>query len=94
MINTCSKSITAMELELQEKQWTKHDLYEFLSIPVDESLQRISGIIMFKKTPDTITFLNEWLSIMTSQYSLIDDSSSNTPNDPIFKENRHDDCVF
>uniref|UniRef100_A0A6C0EM99 Fucosyltransferase C-terminal domain-containing protein n=1 Tax=viral metagenome TaxID=1070528 RepID=A0A6C0EM99_9ZZZZ len=55
--------------------------------------QRTTAIILWKKTPEVMAFLQVWAHLATD-YHLIDDSPSTSANHAGFRENRHDQSLF
>ena len=79
-----------------EKQYNKMDILREFNMDTDEiknSIQHQSGIIIVKKTSLTTDLANDWYSI-ACDYHLIDDTPSIYPNDPSFREHRHDQSVL
>jgi hypothetical protein len=92
--NQCDILYTSTRCD--EKTWTKMDLFRELNMNNDEiknSIQRRAGVTITKKTSLTTDLLNDWYSIACN-YHLIDDSPSMHPNDPSFREHRHDQSIF
>jgi len=80
------------------KQWIKGDLLDYFGVRDDAhyySSEAIGAtIILIKKSEESVKFINEWKEICESDYGLIDDSASNSPNLDGFIEHRHDQAVF
>jgi len=79
-----------------EKHYNKMDLFREFNMDTDEiknSIQHQATIAIAKKTSLTTEFLTDWYSI-ACDYHLIDDSPSVYPNDPSFREHRHDQSIF
>jgi len=78
------------------KQWCKMDvIHKYNQMKqVFESNESDSwaGFILLKKSPFTISFVNEWLEMCT--YENITDSPSLLPNDPTFIDHRHDQSLL
>ena len=85
-------------LDLPECQWTKMDTYRRIMAENDEYLmtrQIISGIFLLKKTPITRELVGKWKDICVEENGhYLDDSPSKLQNDPIFRENRHDQSIL
>lgn len=83
---------------LPEYAWTKGDLLRHFGVfDVDvivKSGQIASGVIVVKKTSETVSFFTRFRDLFKSDFELIDDSSSISANLPGFVENRHDQSVF
>lgn len=81
-----------------DSEWTKGDLLDFFGVRempnILESSTIQSGAFFIKKTPSTIEFLHEWLNVFYTDFALVDDSPSKSPNFPGFKEHRHDQAIF
>jgi len=76
-----------------EKTWTKMDLYNYLGCPVDNDGQIWSGGIIFRKCENTMSLVKKWHDT-SCIYNLINDRSSNSPNDSTFSEHRHDQSIL
>jgi hypothetical protein len=84
-----------------EKQWTKGDAFLLMDIPNNEfgnniknSSQVWSGYILLRKGLNPIRFIGEWLTYNQDYRIASDSPTSIVPNDPIFKENRHDQTIL
>ena len=76
---------------------TKADLLDKLGMndPKYFTAQRQATAIMIRKTKETVKLVNEWYELAGSDnYHYLDDSPSNLPNNPRFKEHRHDQSIF
>ena len=97
ILNRSGKSILGFQLTHQEKTWSKMDLLIRMNYTKEEELntmQCLSGIILFKNTPEARTFVRQWRTIMEEDIHWRDDSPSKVPNDPSFQEHRHDQSVY
>jgi hypothetical protein len=71
-------------------RWTKYDLLVHLKAEDIKYQSQLAATFMFiKKTPHTEHILVKWANTI-SNFHLINDSPSFFPNDPTFKEHRHD----
>lgn len=80
-----------------EKTWSKKDTVLFLNASETDlnSGQIIGGVNIWRKSDFSLTFLKLWLDTMTADnYHYVDDTPSKEPNDPSFKEHRHDQSIF
>jgi len=79
---------------LKEAYWTKNDLFMAMNWTGDKyQQQRVGGYFLVRKTQKTIELFDEYLKY-ASDLHLINDSPSTTPNDPGFKEHRHDQSIW
>jgi len=79
---------------LKEKTWTKCDVFEKLKAGHLKNVdQRKAGCMIIRKTNMSVEFVKMWYETCCN-YKLLDDSPSICPNDPSFKENRHDQSIF
>jgi hypothetical protein len=95
-LNTDLYDNIAIQYKSPEKQYTKMDTLIALGAnnpKIMNSDQLLSGIMIFKKTPE-IEELIEKAYHFSLNIHLTNDSPSIIPNDPIFKENRHDQSIF
>ena len=80
-----------------EGTWDKMDLIDYLKITdrpeILTSGQHEAGAIMLLVCDSNKKLITDWYSI-SNNYHLIDDSPSNKPNLPNFREHRHDQSVF
>lgn len=81
-----------------EKAYTKRDVFLLMecdSIEYTDSKQLLGGINLWKKTPFTIAFLEEWLHYCLDSRIITDVPNSLGKNNyPEFKAHRHDQSVF
>lgn len=80
-----------------EKSWTKMDIFKFMKMKDKKYMdtrQRQSGLVMISVCDKTRKLIDEWCSITSNNYHLIDDSPSKSKNVSSFKENRHDQSIF
>lgn len=79
-------------------EWIKGDLFDYFGVRneiIYTHSQAIgAGIICIKKTPSSVDLINEWLNIITRDFSLLDDTPSKSPNLDGFKQHRHDQAIF
>ena len=78
--------------------WTKGDLLERFNVRNrDDVLQAPAigaGILFIRKCPQSISLIQQWLDVILEDFSLIDDSPSQSENQPEFIEHRHDQSIF
>jgi hypothetical protein len=78
------------------KHWCKMDVihkYNGLKLVFEENkLDAWAGFILLRKTPFTISFIQEWLEMCT--YENITDIPSIIPNDVHFIDHRHDQSLL
>jgi hypothetical protein len=81
-----------------ERKWCKMDLLIKLDMvdndEVLDSIQRQAGAQLIYVCNKTRELINEWYTIVSNDYHMIDDTKSIAPNYPIFKEHRHDQSTF
>lgn len=84
--------------EWNESMWCKGDLIDHLSVrgnvDILKSPVRGAGIIFFRKSRFVEHFINRWLSVIYSDFNLINDAPSKSPNEPDFRDHRHDQSIF
>lgn len=76
-----------------EKLWTKGDVYNMFDLKDKEPAQLVGGIFLITKCDKTVEMVDKWLSL-AENYHNIDDSPSVIPNNPGFKEHRHDQSLW
>lgn len=81
-----------------DRDWCKGDLMDYLGVrnrpDILDSAQIQSGTLFIRKNPNSIAFLKRWAALWDTDFALIDDSPSRTPNAPTFREHRHDQAAF
>jgi hypothetical protein len=77
-------------------QYTKEDTFlHFNATQEDKQKPQImSGATIWRATEQSRKIATEWYNTMANNYNLIDDSPSKAPNNPDFKENRHDQSIL
>lgn len=94
IVKQSDKGILSFDLGLPEKTWTKMDIFSQLeAFDQLDSTQLLATVFIYKKTERTVKLFQEYAELSTV-YHLIDDSPSILPNDPSFKENRHDQSIL
>ena len=85
-------------LDLVEYKWTKGDLFDYFNIRNNTNITHTQSYgatnLFLKKCTKSINFIQEWLEVIYSNFSLIDNSQSNSPNFPGFVEHRHDQSIL
>lgn len=79
-----------------EKNWTKRDLFKLLECDnpeFTESKQIGCGLVIYRKSEWTVSFIDEFVKLSSIQHFINDDSSYH-PNYENFMEHRHDQSVF
>uniref|UniRef100_A0A6C0HZZ8 Uncharacterized protein n=1 Tax=viral metagenome TaxID=1070528 RepID=A0A6C0HZZ8_9ZZZZ len=76
-----------------EKMWNKMDTIDYIGYNEEKTIQNAATIVIIKKNQKMVEFVNEWYRI-SCNYHLIDDTPSILPNDPSFREHRHDQSIF
>lgn len=87
--------------EHTDRKYTKHDTFELMRVPPGDERERIksttqawAGFVVLRKSATSVAFVREWLHY-AQNYQIITDSTSTTaPEDPGFKENRHDQSIY
>jgi hypothetical protein len=95
MCKTHESGIVSFQLTHQEQFWTKNDICQHLGASQNELLsgQLVGGIFLLRKCKAVVDLVDKWYET-GSNYNLIDDSPSLTPNIPEFRENRHDQSIW
>jgi hypothetical protein len=95
MCKTHESGIVSFQLTHQEQFWTKNDICQHLGASQTElsSGQLVGGIFILRKCKAVVDLVDKWYET-GSNYNLIDDSPSVTPNIPEFRENRHDQSIW
>lgn len=81
-----------------ESYYTKGDLLDFLGVRNQDKIvltpQRAATFFFIRKEEKTLRLIKNWLSVFETDFHLIDDTESASPNMDGFIENRHDQSVF
>lgn len=94
--------VLAFEMGFLQRHWTKRATIEALERrgPVDlEAGQLVATCFMLRAGPETRALASAWYEIC-SDYNLLDDSPSRDasgavlPEDPTFREHRHDQAIW
>lgn len=85
-------------MEHYEKDWVKGDLFDFFDVRTNRSVthtgQRQGGVVFYRKSKQSLGFVEEWLHICQNRVDLLDDSPSRSSNFEGFREHRHDQAIF
>jgi hypothetical protein len=77
-----------------EKKWSKMDLVKILCAEQEvDSNMLMATIFAVRNIPRARYVIQRWCDTVSS-YHMIDDSPSRVPEDPEFREHRHDQSVF
>jgi len=94
------KTITTGNVSFQtsyiEKTWTKMDMFVTLDAKNPEIMnsgQLVGGVFILKKCLHVMDLVNQWYTV-SHNYQLISDFPSVIPNDPSFRDHRHDQSIF
>lgn len=96
IVNRSERANLSFQMEHLEKTWTKTDIFDYYDAKqpeIAETGQLIGGIFVLRKCQHTTHLINRWHEGCCT-YNLINDSSSQSQNDPSFNENRHDQSLF
>lgn len=96
--NSIQQDIIPFELKHIEKKWTKRDAFLLMNCDAPnyfETKQRLASYSLWKKTPLSMRFINEWLELCTDE-RLITDSENTLEKENFdgFVEHRHDQSIF
>jgi hypothetical protein len=85
-------------LDLKDEKYTKGDALEYFKVREIDSITKTqtigAGIIFIRKCSGSMSIIQSWLDVMKNDFSLLDDTTSVTPNHPAFIEHRHDQALF
>jgi hypothetical protein len=82
------------------KKWTSTSIFNHFNVPIEGDIgnlnQILATVILFRKCPETISLVNEWLKLAKTNSILFSDVNNDNSKmtNPYFKENRHDQAVF
>lgn len=77
------------------QMWCKGDVLDLFNARDTSAGQMAGSVQMYANTPTNRAFVEEWLELMTRDgYHYLTDVPSRTPNEPIFREHRHDQAIF
>jgi hypothetical protein len=87
--------------EHTDRKYTKHDTFELMQVPSGDERERIkstpqawAGFILLRKSETSVAFVREWLHYAQNAQIITDSPSTTAPEDPEFKENRHDQSIY
>ena len=94
--NPCG--VLGFDQHFREAEWTKADLFDYFGVWGDPKYinhgQVATTCAIFRKNPTSQHLVDMWFYIENFKHDLVTDSPSKIPNDPNFKEHRHDQSVF
>ena len=97
-VDQSQSGILAFELPFLERHWTKGDLLDYFGVRTNEAVvdsrQIQAGCIFVHNRPGILDFFEKWLTVFESDFALVDDTPSKSPNLEGFREHRHDQSVF
>lgn len=87
-------------ISLKQKIWTTNKIFEYFHINSDSDIankeQIIAGVIVCRKSPDSLAIFKKWLNVAEKQPDLFSDKyneiSKKQNNE--FRENRHDQSIY
>jgi hypothetical protein len=84
--------------EWNESMWCKGDLIDHFGVrdrpDILQSPVRGAGIIFLRKNNFVEKFISDWRNVIYSDFNLINDSPSRSPNTSDFRDHRHDQSIF
>lgn len=98
LVDDSESGVLGFQQGWRSAEWTKGDVFEYFGVrnsPEFLNHGQVAGTaIVLRKCWKSQQLVNEWYYVCHNHYDLITDKPSHTPNDPDFKENRHDQSVF
>ena len=92
------KGLISFESRGIEKLWTKRDVFVLMDCDTPrytDTRQRLGGIHLWRRTPFTMKFLEEWLHYAQDERIITDiPNRCGKPNYDGFSDNRHDQSIF
>lgn len=94
-----ASGVLGFELQFFEAHWTKGDTLHALDYTKPNEVftkQLVGGIYFIRNNPTTRSLVKQWRDACIScNYHLVDDTPGiHHPNDPGFRENRHDQSIW
>lgn len=89
--------VSQLDSERKECFWTKGDLLDYFRLRGQEEMytpQYQSGVIFIRKEAKTVVLVQQWLDVFYENFHLVDDTSSQSANEPDFVEHRHDQSIL
>jgi hypothetical protein len=96
LCKTLPAANVSFQMKYIEKSWSKMDMFIILDAKKPEIMnsgQLVGGVFILKKCLHIMDLVNEWYTI-SQNYQLISDFPSVIPNDPSFRDHRHDQSIF
>lgn len=98
LVDDSESGVLGFQQGWRSAEWTKGDVFEYFGVGDNPEFlnhgQVAGGVVVLRKCWKSQQLVNEWYYVCHNHYDLITDDPSLTPNDPNFKENRHDQSVF
>ena len=99
LLNKSKEGIISFQMEeLQEKYWTKREVFNYFNISYDDKIansgQLVGGILIMKKNKKLISQIEEWNRILYYDSSLFIDDFDRRFQIKDFKDHRHDQSIF
>lgn len=92
------QEIMSFEMPFKEKRFTKKDAFIYMQCDEEkytESNQRMATMIVFKKSEDSLRFVEEWLHYAQKEEIITDKQNyAGHENDSRFIDHRHDQSIF
>jgi len=81
-----------------EFKYNKADLLNYFGVlnnsSITNTVQYEAGIIFIRKDAETLKFIEDWISVFSTDFHFIDDTPSVLPNLDGFIDHRHDQSIY
>lgn len=96
MVKQSESGILAIDNGLDERRWTKGDLFEFFGLNMEtyQGTQYVGTVFFLRKSLIVESFVQDLFDITHHHHSLITDEPSTNSNHSSFVENRHDQSAL
>ena len=92
-------NLALYHMPLPEKKFTKRDVYakmcpDIVDPAADETMQHCASVVVIKKTPGTLQFVQKWKETGLDLHLINDEPSTTLPDHEGYFANRHDQSVL
>lgn len=98
LLDRSGRDLVVFELQQIEKHWTKRDAFILMDCDSPEftdTKQRLATFSIWRKSKFTMDLIEEYLELAQDERLITDlENQCGQPNDPEFKNHRHDQSIF
>ena len=98
MLGKSDKGIISFQMNTPEKKWTIKEIFNYFDLEVESKIgksgQINATVIILKKCKHIGILLDKYEKLLDYNMFLVTDKYNNEKQDPIFRDNRHDQSIF